>query len=85
MFSLSQKLSQIPSWVRFVGRNSLVIYMLQVCGFVPVRMVTKLLKLDEILSRPFLALIHTIVVVAICSILSVIINKYIPIATGNRK
>ena len=56
LFSLSQKLSQIPSWVRFVGRNSLVIYMLQVCGFVPVRMVTKLLKLDEILSRPFLAL-----------------------------
>lgn len=84
--TIASKMRTIPAWLSFIGRNSLVIYMLQGYGFIIIAGLLKITHVNVLVfSQPLLAFFKMVIVVSVCSLLSIVINRYAPIITGGRK
>lgn len=86
LVAVASKCSHMPNWITFIGRNSLVIYMLQGYGFIVITSLVKILEIDvAAMNQPLYAFAKMAIVVAVTSLLSVIINRFAPIVTGGRR
>lgn len=86
LFSYFSTKRIFPKWILFCGKNSLVIYMLQGFGFVSITFLNKLISIDwSQYNQAAYALIKCIIVIIVCSFISIVINKYCPFITGGRK
>lgn len=83
LFVLSQKVAHYPSWIQTIGMNSLAIYMLDRYAIQPVSM---FYDFDHARYPAVLvyALIYFLWSALFAIIISKILNRYIPWATGRR-
>lgn len=86
LVTISSRFKSFPKWFLFLGRNSLVIYMLQGFGFVLISIIVSIFHLQiDSFNQPLWALVKCVIVLSVCSIISVVINRFIPFATGGRR
>lgn len=86
LVTAASKCNHMPKWITFIGRNSLVIYMLQGYGFIVISSLIKILMIDVAsMNQPLWAFGKMVIIVAVTSLLSFIINRFTPIVTGGRK
>ena len=83
LFVLSQKVRHYPSWIQTVGRNSLVIYMLDRYAIQPVIMVFDF-KHAQSPKVMVVALIYFVWSAWFAIMIAKILNRFIPWATGHR-
>ncbi len=83
LFTLSQKVSHYPAWLQTVGRNSLVIYMLDRYAMLPAVLVFDFRHGTYVLIAAA-ALVYFVWTSLFSITIAKILNRYIPWATGRR-
>lgn len=85
LVAVASKCNLMLKWITFIGRNSLVIYMLQGYGFIVITSLVKILEIEVAsMNQPLWAFGKMVIVVAVTSLLSVVINRFAPFVTGGR-
>ena len=84
LFTLSSKISCYPKMLLLVGRNSLVIYMLDWIPLIVSRLFYKLPPTSNNMCIPF-TILYLIWSSLVCILIAKVLNKYIPWSTGNRQ
>lgn len=86
MFTLFRSINLKPSWLVFVGQNTLVIYILHRYGFAIFQILMKMAGLSDMLHMPIILPIKAAFSCIICCIIAYLLNQYFPEIIGkNRK
>ena len=85
-FTIFRSINIKPSWLVFVGQNTLVIYILHGYGFGIYQVLIRMAGLSNMLHMPIILLIKGAFSCLFCCVIAYFLNQYVPEIVGrNRK
>jgi fucose 4-O-acetylase-like acetyltransferase len=79
---LAKRIGHFQKWIITVGQNTLVIYLFH--SFV-VTILVKVLRIVHTPINAFTNALITILTCAVCTVLALIINQYVPVLLGRKR
>lgn len=82
-FAIASKIKRFPKWLCYIGQNTLVIYIYHGYVLEIIKRILSRLNIDY--QNWAVAIVITIIIVAVCCLLSWVINLFLPELLGKRR
>ena len=85
VFSLYGTWTSVPNWLVLIGQNTLIIYLLhgRLVNYLRVLLPESIVQFQA--TYPLYAFVETVIVCAICLVLGLLVNRYLPEVVGLKR
>lgn len=85
VFMIARRISKFPKWLVLVGQNTLIIYILHGYGRLAFSKLLSFIPRPSSIGYPMIAVLETAFACAVCLLLGLIAQKYMPWIVGQKR